>query len=233
VSAKPATSKPAESPADVPATDEPAEFDSTLDVLVRARTGDGEAARVLIERTVGPLRRWARGRLPYYARGGANTEDVVQDAVVRALARVNHFEHRTVDGMQAYLRESVRNRIRDEVRRVTRRGIAEELPESIHDDGYSPLEELIRRERSERYLAALRTLKPNDRLAIIFRLEHRHSFEEIAQKLGKSSPDAARMAVSRAMKRLADAIGLQASPRRSDASVAADRGVSGRAKTDS
>ena len=38
-------------------------------------------------------------------------EDVVQDAVVRALARVEHFEHRSVDGMQQYLRESVRNRI--------------------------------------------------------------------------------------------------------------------------
>ncbi|MGE3474057.1 MAG: RNA polymerase sigma factor [Vicinamibacterales bacterium] len=183
-------------------------FDSTLDVLERAREGDGEAARVLIERTVGPLRRWARGRLPHYARAGANTEDVVQDAVLRALARVDHFEHRSVDGMQSYLRESVRNRIRDEVRRVSRRGVGEELPESLHDGGYSPLEELILKERSERYLAALRTLKPSDRMAIIFRLEHRHSFEEIAQKLGKASPDAARMTVSRAVKRLAAAIGL-------------------------
>ena len=155
----------------VPATDNETEFDSTLDVLERARKGDGSAARVLIERTVGPLRRWARGRLPYYARAGANTEDVVQDAVLRALARVDHFEHRSVDGMQKYLRESVRNRIRDEVRRVTRRGVGEELPDSLHDNSYSPLEELILKERSERYLAALRTLKPNDRMAIIFRLE--------------------------------------------------------------
>jgi RNA polymerase sigma factor (sigma-70 family) len=202
-------------------------------VLERARSGDGEAARVLIERTVGPLRRWARGRLPYYARAGANTEDVVQDAVVRALARVDHFEHRTVDGMQAYLRESVRNRICDEVRRVTRRGVGEELPESLHDRGYSPLEELILKERSERYLAALRTLKPNDRMAIIFRLEHHHSFEEIAHKLGKASPDAARMAVSRAVKRLAEAIGLSAQVTPSAASAAVDRGASGRARTDS
>lgn len=214
--------------------DELVECDSTLDVLERVRGGDGAAARVLIERTVGPLRRWARGRLPYYARSGANTEDVVQDAVVRALARVEYFEHRTVDGMQAYLRESVRNRIRDEVRRVGRRGVSEELPEELHDDGYSPLEELIRKERSDRYLAALRTLKPNERMAVIFRLEHRHSFEEIARKLGKSSPDAARMAVTRAIKRLAETIGIAIKlPTRSGASVAADRGGSGRASTDS
>ena len=215
-----------------PADDETA-FDSTLDVLEKARQGDSSAARVLIERTVGPLRRWARGRLPYYARAGANTEDVVQDAVLRALARVDHFEHRSVDGMQKYLRESVRNRIRDEVRRVTRRGVGEELPETLHDDRYSPLEELILKERSERYLAALRTLKPADRMAIIFRLEHHHSFEEIAAKLGKSSPDAARMAVSRAVKRLAEAIGLSARITASNASAAGGRGGSGRVRTDS
>ena len=231
MSAKPTT--PAKLSATSHAADQATEFDSTLDVLAKARTGDGEAARVLIERTVGPLRRWARGRLPYYARGGANTEDVVQDAVVKALARVDHFEHRTVDGMQAYLRESVRNRIRDEVRRVTRRGVAQELPEVLHDHSYSPLEELIRKERSDRYLAALRTLKPNERMAIIFRLEHHHSFEEIAEKLGKATPDAARMAVTRAVKRLADAIGLSAPTTRSSASAAADRDASGRVKTDS
>lgn len=233
MSAKPTVSAGPSDAVDVADTPDAPDCDSTLDVLARARTGDGEAARVLIERTVGPLRRWARGKLPHYARGGANTEDVVQDAVVRALARVDHFEHRSVDGMQAYLRESVRNRIRDEVRRVTRRGVAQELPEVLHDHGYSPLEELIRKERSDRYLAALRTLKPNERMAIIFRLEHNRSFDEIAQKLGKATPDAARMAVTRAVKRLADAIGLRQPATPSDASVAADRGGSGPAKRDS
>jgi RNA polymerase sigma-70 factor (ECF subfamily) len=223
--------KPSSKPAEPITADDSNECDSTLDVLERAKQGDGSAARVLIERTLGPLRRWARGRLPFYARAGANTEDVVQDAVLRALARVDHFEHRTVDGMQAYLRESVRNRIRDEVRRVTRRGVGEELPEALHDHGYSPLEQLILKERSERYLAALRTLKPNDRMAIIFRLEHHYSFDEIAQKLGKSTPDAARMAVTRAVKRLADAIGVSGQVTPSGASDGADRGGSGRART--
>jgi RNA polymerase sigma factor (sigma-70 family) len=231
VSAKPTS--PAESSDRVDPEAHTPEFDSTLDVLPRARSGDAAAARVLIERTVGPLRRWARGKLPRYARDAANTEDVVQDAVVRVLARVDHFEHRSVDGMQAYLRESVRNRIRDEVRRVSRRGVSQELPDALHDHGYSPLEELIRQERSDRYLAALRTLKPHERMAIIFRMEHNHSFEEIAEKLGKSTPDAARMAVTRAVKRLADAIGLRQPATPSDASVAADRGVSGRVKRDS
>lgn len=186
--------------------DEPVSCDSSIDLLGRAREGDSIAARALLERTVGPLKQWARGRLPSYARASANTDDVVQDVVVRALTHLDRFEHRTVGGLQAYLRESVRNRIRDEIRVVSRRGVPAELPESLVDDSYSPLEQAILQERSERYLEGLRTLKPEDRLAIIFRLEHRHSFAEIAERLGKSTPDAARMAVSRAVKRLAAAI---------------------------
>jgi RNA polymerase sigma factor (sigma-70 family) len=179
---------------------------------------------------MGALRRWARGRLPGYARSAANTEDLVQEAVLKALRRVEHFEHRSVDGMQAYLRESVRNKIRDEVRRVMRRGVAEELPDTLQDHSYSPLEELIRKERSDRYLVALRTLKPTDRQAIIFRLEHRYSFDEIAKRLGKASPDAARMTVARATKRLAEAIGIATAVRPADASDADGRDASGRAK---
>src|SRR3954463_2760955 len=175
--------------------DDPGTCDSSLDLLGRAREGDATAARVLLERTVGPLRQWAggpsgprrrgaRARLPSYARASANTEDVVQDVVLRALAHLDRFEHRTVGGLQAYLRESVRNRIRDEIRGVSRRGVPEELPDSLVDESYSPLEQAILQERSERYLEGLRTLRPEERLAIIFRLEHRQSFAEIAERLG-------------------------------------------------
>ena len=184
-------------------------FDSTIDVLERARTGDHAAARELIERALMPLRRWARGRLPGYARADANTDDIVQDAVVHTLRRIELFQHRTVAGLQAYLRESVLNRIRDEIRRVTRRGIPEEVPVEISDDAPSPLEELILREQSQRYLDALRSLRPDDRLAIIHRLEQRHSFAELARILGKPTEDAARMAATRALKRLARAMGLR------------------------
>jgi RNA polymerase sigma-70 factor (ECF subfamily) len=193
-------------------TDEPTEAvvsGTTLDVIARARAGDPGAARVLLERTVGPLKRWARGRLPNYARAGANTEDIVQDVIVRALRQIDRFEHRTVDGLRAYLRESVRNRIRDEIRRVSRRNnVPDDEPETVASDAPSPLEQLILRERSDNYVAALRTLKPEERLAVIYRLEHGWSHQAIADKLGKTTPDAARMTVTRSMKRLAQAMGI-------------------------
>ncbi len=97
--------------------------DSTIQVLERARGGDRSAARILIERAVPRLRRWTRGRLPGYARAGDDTEDVVQDAILGTLKRVEVFEHRTVGALQAYLLESVFNRIRDLIRGSQRLGI--------------------------------------------------------------------------------------------------------------
>ena len=209
-------------------------YESTITILERARRGDASATMVLLERTVGPLRRWARGRLPDFARGGADTEDVVQDVVVRAIAGIKRFEHRTVDALQFYLREGVRNRIRDEIRRVSRRGVAEELPADVAEDSPTPLERLILQEGSERYLEALRRLKPGDRIAIIYRLEHGFGYDEIARRLDKATTDAARVAVARALKRLAAELELESpEARRSTASGAAGRGGADRANKDS
>ena len=175
--------------------------DSTMEVLQRAKQGDRSAARVLIERALPPLRRWSRGRLPRYARTGDDTEDVVQDAVLGTLRRIEKFEHRTVGALQAYLREAVVNRIRDLVRGSRRRGIRVEPEEELNDHGPSPLEQAIMRERFEEFLEALQRLRPADRQAIVWRVELGYSIDEIARRLGKSNPAAA-MTVSRALARL-------------------------------
>jgi RNA polymerase sigma-70 factor (ECF subfamily) len=218
---------------DPPRSDE-VRYESTITILERARRGDANATMVLLERTVAPLRRWARGRLPDFARGGADTEDVVQDVVVRAIAGIKRFEHRTVDALRFYLREGVRNRIRDEIRKVSRRGVAEELPADLAGDSPTPLERVILQEGSERYLEALRRLRPGDRIAIIYRLEHGFGYDEIARRLDKATPDAARVAVARALKRLAAELELDSpDARRSTASGAADRDGADRASKDS
>jgi hypothetical protein len=59
----------------------------------------------------------------------------VQDAVLRALARVDHFEHRSVDGMQM-LRESVATAFATGAPRY-QAGVGEELPDSLHDNSYT------------------------------------------------------------------------------------------------
>ena len=93
----------------------------TLDLITRAQAGDALAVESLVERCLPPLRRWARGRLPQYARDLADTQDLVQESVLHALQRLKQFEYRHDGALQAYLRQAVNNRILDEIRRAQRR----------------------------------------------------------------------------------------------------------------
>jgi DNA-directed RNA polymerase specialized sigma24 family protein len=68
----------------------------------------------------------------------------------------------------------------------------------------SPLEAAIGAEAVESYECALEALSDSEQEAIVLRVELGLDFEEIARQLGKPSADAARMAVTRAIARLAD-----------------------------
>lgn len=177
-------------------------LESTVSLLARVRSGDREALDTLFSRCLPPLRRWAHGRLPVAARQLLDTQDLVQDTVFHALTRLDQFESRYQGSLQAYLRESLMNRIRDEARRLGRRPASEELAESYPAEAASPLEIAIGREGVERYEAALRQLRPADREAIVARLELQYDYQEVATLLGKPNANAARVAVTRAVARL-------------------------------
>lgn len=184
----------------------PLQLTSTIDLLERYKRGDEEAVDLLVERSLPPLRRWARGRLPVWARSLADTQDLVQNAVIRSLPHLKHFEVRHPGALQAYLRQVIANHIRDEIRKHRARPSAEELPENYADPAPTPLEHVIGRQRLERYEAALARLRPAEQEAIIARLELQQSYEEVAIALGKPSAAAARMAVSRAVRNLITAM---------------------------
>jgi len=160
------------------------------------------ATEALLERCLPPLKRWAHGRLPVAARGHLDTEDLVQASAMHLLRRLDAFEPRHVGAMQAYLRQSVINRIRDEVRRIGRQPPPLELPEDHPSDGTSPLEVAIQAEAYERYRQALTKLTPKDRELIVARIEMQWSAGEIGERFGMPTIDAARMAVRRAVRRL-------------------------------
>jgi RNA polymerase sigma factor (sigma-70 family) len=176
--------------------------EATIDLLIRARAGDQAAIEALFARCIPALRRWARGRLPAFARDLADTQDLVQEAVMHALHRLHAFEHRHQGALQAYLRQAVHNRIVDEVRRAQRRPVAVELVDHHHDPAPSPIEHAMGREGLERYEAALERLRPGDREAIVGRIELQQSYEELAVALNKPSANSARVAVKRAIARL-------------------------------
>jgi RNA polymerase sigma factor (sigma-70 family) len=178
---------------------------STLDLLERFKSGDQQAVSLLVERSIPPLRRWARGRLPGWARGIAETQDLVQTALMRALPRLKEFQARHPGALQAYLRQAVANHIRDEIRKAAAHPPTE-LPTAQPDLSPSPLEQAIGHEAFERYEAALATLRPADREAIVARVELQQSYEEVAIALDKPNANAARVAVARAVKNLVKAM---------------------------
>jgi len=178
--------------------------ESTFHLIERARAGDQEAMERLFARHLKPLQRWTRSRLPKWARDLADTDDLVQETLVQTFKRIEHFEPRRVGALQAYLRQAVLNRIRNELRRKGRQPHATDLDGLEVESVESPLEQAIGQEAVERYEGALQRLNAEEREAIIARVEMGYSFEELAEALGKPTPDAARKTAHRALVRLAE-----------------------------
>lgn len=181
--------------------------ESTLRLLTRAQAGDGQAQNDLFARYGPSLRRWASGRLPRWARDLADTPDLVQDSLLQTFKRLNGFEYRGEGAFQAYLRQAVMNRIREEIRRADRRPARAPIDTDEPDDSLSPLERAIGAEMVDRYEAALERLEGDDRELVIGRIELGLTYAELATACDKPSPDAARMAVGRALVRLAEEMG--------------------------
>lgn len=177
---------------------------STFVLLERAKEGDDRALDAVLARYLPALQRWARGRLPRWARDMRDTDDLVQDTVFQTLKHLQRFELRREGALHAYLRQALVNRIRDEVRRVSRHPVPGVLDTGHEDAAASPLEEAVGREAHERYEAALGRLRPEEREAIIARVELNLSFADVALALDKPTADSARKAVARALVRLAE-----------------------------
>lgn len=181
----------------------PSTFPSSARLLAAARRGDANALDELIARYLPALHRWAHGRLPRWARTMADTADVVHDAVLKTLGRLETFEPRSRHALAAYLREAVRNRIRDEHRRIRRHGIPAALDHRLADPIPSPLDRTLTNAMEARYRAALAALSPLDQELIVAHVELDYNHEQLGCMLGRSR-DAARMALRRAVGRLAD-----------------------------
>lgn len=179
-------------------------METTADLLTRLRSGDAGAREQLLTRYLPVLRRWAHGRLPQYARGMVDTDDLVQVTLLRAADHLGEFEPRHEGAFLAYLRRILINSVRDEIRRAVRRPGRETISDDLPDDLPSAVEQAIGREAMEAYEAALASLPETQQEVIILRVEFGYSYPEIAAALGRSSANAVRMMVSRALIRVAE-----------------------------
>jgi RNA polymerase sigma factor (sigma-70 family) len=183
----------------------PEELLLTQDLLQRAKTGDHHALGVLIARYRPRLERWATGRLPGHARSLFDTGDLIQEVLMRALENLDRIEIHGPGMFQAYMRQAILNRIRDQLR-TSRARSAVALSDQIEAKVTSPLESAIGAELLDRYERAFERLSEEERRLLHLRLELDLSYVEIGAIMERT-PDSARMASQRALTKLAKIMG--------------------------
>ena len=180
--------------------------DSEQRLLDRVQRGSRTAAGALFARYSSWLRRWAKGRLPQWARNGEDTSDLVQEALQHTFARLENFRSSHVTALRSYLKRAIQNRIGDQLRHATI-GHHLALPnESIRLTNEAPpqLQQLLDDENWERYLKGLKQLTPRHQRLVVGRVEFGYSYRQLALIERMATPDAARMAFRRALVRLSE-----------------------------
>jgi RNA polymerase sigma-70 factor, ECF subfamily len=174
-------------------------------VLARARQGDGEAFRALVER-----HSRSAFRLAFRMTGNQqDAEDVVQDAFLRAYKQLGHFESRANFGTWLY--RIVANcsvdllRARQARHDMTRRESLDDAIDLPAQDTPSPDRLAESAEIQQRVQAALGSLSPLERAAFTLRHHEGRSIEEISRTLGLGT-SAAKHSVFRAVKKLRAAL---------------------------
>jgi RNA polymerase sigma factor (sigma-70 family) len=177
-------------------------LESTHELVQRAKAGDGRSLDQLFTRYRPRLREWAHGRLPRHARGLADTDDLVQQTMLKVVRNFKQFTPDHPEGFNHYLRLTIHNAVRDEIRRARRQPTREELDSRHPGHDRSPLEEMIDSRRIRRYESALAQLSTVERDAVVARIEFGFTHGELAAALGKRTPDTARKVFQKAMAKL-------------------------------
>jgi RNA polymerase sigma factor (sigma-70 family) len=168
--------------------------------------GDARSLEEFFRRQLPMLKRWADARVPRWLEREADADDFVQRTALRTLQRLGHLPSRSIDEVQAYLRQILVNLVRDEIRRAGRRPDHVAIRDEDAIWQWSPLDALIGRNAWSSFTRALKTLSQRDRAAIAGRFEAGLSYRALQRRLGAETPNAARVAVSRAVSRLGAAM---------------------------
>lgn len=180
-------------------------LESTATLLTKVRSGEEGAKERLCSIYLPLLNQWAHGRLPNYVRDLSETADMVQISLLNALNNIETFNPKHEGAFLAYLRKILLNSIRKEIRRHSNQGNMVNLGNEMEltDKQATIYEEAVGMEMFEKYESALSKLSENTKQAIILRVEFGFSYPEIAAALEINSANSARMAVTRAICKLA------------------------------
>ena len=181
----------------------------TEQLLRRIRAGEADAKQSLYTRCLPLLQRWAHARLPGYARDIADTDDLVQVTLLRALNHLHEFETSGSGSFLAYLRQILLNEVRAELRKRQVRGDKVDIETvPLADESASVVEHLVGHERLRSFERALAELDREDQALIIMRLELGMSYPEIGFDVGMEA-NSVRMRITRAFRKIASRIATE------------------------
>jgi RNA polymerase sigma-70 factor, ECF subfamily len=115
------------------------------DLLVRARTGDGEALTVLLERFGPEARRRITGRIPRRWRSVLSEDDVMQQTYVDAFRGIGRFAPQGAGSFLAWLTAVAKRNLLDALKMLEarKRDGGRRLGSALHDDSRVDLFELL------------------------------------------------------------------------------------------
>lgn len=145
------------------------------DVLIkRAKSGDENAAELLIRRYYASILRYCRWHCP----NTETAEDLTQETFIRLFRRLDNYKGRGT--FKAYLYTIASHLCIDESRKISFSPLDDAGMAAAGDGGIRQIEE------RDRILYLLKFLSPEQREAILLRFEEELSFMEIARVTGCS-----------------------------------------------
>jgi RNA polymerase sigma-70 factor (ECF subfamily) len=173
----------------------------------KAKAGDADAFRVLVERHSRPM-----FRLAFRMTGNEqDAEDIVQDTFLRAYRRIEKFDERASFGTWLY-RITVNcslDLVRARKRRSEQSGSAnpemDDLIQSLPSTGATPDRMAMSGQARQRIAEAMEELSASERTAFVLRHFEGMCIDEVSRVLG-CRPGAARHCVFRAVQKLRRAL---------------------------
>jgi RNA polymerase sigma-70 factor (ECF subfamily) len=184
--------------------------EDSIELIRRAQDGEEQAYGRLFERYYERVHAIVRKRLGQALRAEVESLDIVQDAMVDAVRCFQNFELRDEGALTAWLAAIVENKIRgtrkylyaekrDRRRDVSIQCLAERLERTRASvfqpaaDDTPPPDAIAKRAEIEVLLDSLEALPLRYREVVILRDQQGLAWDEIAARLERPSPDAARM----------------------------------------
>ena len=180
--------------------------ESDAALVTRAREGDQDAFRLLVERHSVRLFQLAFRMTS----NEQDAEDLVQETFLRAYKQLSRFQSRA--GLGTWLYRIAANCSLDLLRRQKRRGEqetvefdSEEAFPAILSDAPAPDQQVYHGEVRQKVESAMRELTPMERTAFVLRHFEGQSIEEIGSALGVG-PGATKQSIFRAVQKMRRAL---------------------------